>query len=637
MNNYRNAPTPRDSPAVSPTCAPGRGTSTAGLNIAGAQSEFDVCVTCGSLAQCPHDQEDEEAATVTNGMAQAPSGGQSEPENGTTRRRGAPSTCEPHAPAGPSLAPRAEPVSRSAQPNSASRGTPTEPNAEIDTCDMVCNLPIAPWTEVFNTYGEHLTNAQLLARYGFALDGNDNDVVTLRPADLSSLADVTAAALRRGRDTVGPLYRDVLEIFPRYDRWEGSSLVYQPDGPSVSAESGASSGDDGRGRPSHGHGRRMCVNSDARVSHALWVYCATLAVLDIEGAHRGGEPPGAREVAAALRQLAGCQLALEARSDAASSGTGREADADDDEGDGDLPRHEGTVNSDKVRFISCYSLCAPCYSSVCHPSLYQCDAAAVYGGPAGTAMLPRIHQNACHSRAIALTCPIRESFLHPCEHRRTSWLRSRRCDGHPRRPLHCVASPRARMCPLPSVRPRPQTHPRARRTGHRAAVTAPPPHPCPRAHARARDSPAQACCLFAPFPHSCGRDVLIRAPQDTQILAHLARSVTWACTRSPRAARLGRRTPAGDPPSAAALGAMLDVSAPATSPASVSCVRATAGLSAALKLSYHVTQGPRPPPGEPRFDRAAARRPWPGRDAAVPPRAPSRTMPAVATPPHLCA
>ena len=44
---------------------------------------------------------------------------------------------------------------------------------------MVSNAYISPYAEIFNTYGEDLSNAQLLARYGFALaEGNDGDVVS---------------------------------------------------------------------------------------------------------------------------------------------------------------------------------------------------------------------------------------------------------------------------------------------------------------------------------------------------------------------------------------------------------------------------------------------------------------------------
>jgi hypothetical protein len=49
---------------------------------------------------------------------------------------------------------------------------------------MVTNLPVEAGEEVFNTYGEHLSNAELLACYGFMLDENENDVVRWKLADL---------------------------------------------------------------------------------------------------------------------------------------------------------------------------------------------------------------------------------------------------------------------------------------------------------------------------------------------------------------------------------------------------------------------------------------------------------------------
>ncbi|PBK94934.1 SET domain-containing protein [Armillaria gallica] len=46
-----------------------------------------------------------------------------------------------------------------------------------DHFEMVSNMHIPSHGEVFNTYGETLSNAQLLLRYGFILDVNENDQV----------------------------------------------------------------------------------------------------------------------------------------------------------------------------------------------------------------------------------------------------------------------------------------------------------------------------------------------------------------------------------------------------------------------------------------------------------------------------
>lgn len=67
---------------------------------------------------------------------------------------------------------------------------------------MVTNAAIPPHAEVFNTYGEDLSNAQLLNRYGFVLDINENDQISwtlddifslfpgISPADHSRLSDI---------------------------------------------------------------------------------------------------------------------------------------------------------------------------------------------------------------------------------------------------------------------------------------------------------------------------------------------------------------------------------------------------------------------------------------------------------------
>ena len=338
----------RNSPAILP--------NNTGLSHLAAdwQSEFDVCTSCGSLTQCSHDFEDENEVTNDKGLQ-----GASERQIGmdTLRSRRHISHIEPR------LVP-ASGVGTDAENNSMSAGTnmdtdaPTVPDHEMDTCDMVSNVPISPWTEVFNTYGEHLTNAQLLTRYGFALDENANDVVTFRLDDLPSLADMTGTQLVSDRASLGPLYRQVLQEISRYRRWDPSNLVYHPDDLLASPGSAISaSTNNGRSSCLYGGGQvhgareeplRLCVNSDAKVSHALWVYCAVLAVLVAqEGHHRSVEFLDARVVAAGVEHLAAYQLLLELNPERAMDAA-LEADADDDEGDGDLPRDEGTQNSDKV-------------------------------------------------------------------------------------------------------------------------------------------------------------------------------------------------------------------------------------------------------------------------------------------------
>jgi hypothetical protein len=65
-----------------------------------------------------------------------------------------------------------------------------------NTCEMVVNAAIAPGSEIFNTYGSKLTNAELLVRYGFMLDANDNDVLTWTVEEIWDAAGATLDDLR---------------------------------------------------------------------------------------------------------------------------------------------------------------------------------------------------------------------------------------------------------------------------------------------------------------------------------------------------------------------------------------------------------------------------------------------------------
>jgi len=93
-----------------------------------AQSDFYVCPECGSLRECSHDDEY----------------------------------------------------------NSHFLNSSTDVNHDL-CYEMVSNAEILPGEEVFNTYGERLSNAELLMQYGFILDPNDNDVVHLSEIEIIRL------------------------------------------------------------------------------------------------------------------------------------------------------------------------------------------------------------------------------------------------------------------------------------------------------------------------------------------------------------------------------------------------------------------------------------------------------------------
>ncbi|PPQ88992.1 hypothetical protein CVT25_005091 [Psilocybe cyanescens] len=84
------------------------------------ESDYNVCPECGSLHECPHDRDD-----VTDVDTKP--------------------------------------------------GSPKNAEDAHDSCYMmVTNAGIPPQAEIFNTYGETLSNSQLLNQYGFVLQSNDN-------------------------------------------------------------------------------------------------------------------------------------------------------------------------------------------------------------------------------------------------------------------------------------------------------------------------------------------------------------------------------------------------------------------------------------------------------------------------------
>lgn len=81
-----------------------------------------------------------------------------------------------------------------------------------NTCEMVTNAPVIPFGEVWNTYGETLTNAQLLVRYGFLLDSNENDIIAWDPRDLRVFASDVPGQVEDGiQNLIFPCGEDSLE------------------------------------------------------------------------------------------------------------------------------------------------------------------------------------------------------------------------------------------------------------------------------------------------------------------------------------------------------------------------------------------------------------------------------------------
>ncbi len=168
-----------------------------------------MCTSCGSLSECPHDLEIHGDVT-----ASVPGGDAADPEN---------------------------------------------------TCEMVVNAAIAPGSEIFNTYGAKLTNAELLVRYGFVLDANDNDILTWTMEEIWDAAGAALDDLQPSRWEDQASYGACMEILRdwEYDTgWAGSELVIDTE--------------------RSGNRNPLCMTADGVLSHKLWLAIA-LATLWRQG------------------------------------------------------------------------------------------------------------------------------------------------------------------------------------------------------------------------------------------------------------------------------------------------------------------------------------------------------------------
>jgi len=147
---------------------------------------------------------------------------------------------------------------------------------------MVSNAYIPPLTEIFNTYGDDLTNAQLLSQYGFILDINDNDRVSWTAAEVLHI-------LAPGRFTESDLkeflthLRQALPLIPGdHSLFELSQLVYL--NPLTLDE--------------------FRINDEGKISHHLWILLLLLACRAVRHCL-------SVEFGTILRRLLGLQLDLE--------------------------------------------------------------------------------------------------------------------------------------------------------------------------------------------------------------------------------------------------------------------------------------------------------------------------------------
>ncbi|KAF8518024.1 SET domain-containing protein, partial [Hysterangium stoloniferum] len=135
-----------------------------------------------------------------------------------------------------------------------------------DTCEMVANSPIGPSEEVFNTYGDRLTNAQLLCQYGFLLDGNENNVITWTTKQL-----LDGTAKPEGTFSV---WGKLASRWPHHCGWDRCQLVYNTESRVVD--------DDGTLIQNRAMHTLLELNADGQISHQLWLLVFTTVLPKVD-------------------------------------------------------------------------------------------------------------------------------------------------------------------------------------------------------------------------------------------------------------------------------------------------------------------------------------------------------------------
>jgi hypothetical protein len=160
-----------------------------------------------------------------------------------------------------------------------------------DYYEMVSNAPILPG-EVFNTYGENMGNAQLLAHYGFILDGNEHDTITWSLKELDDIVGDGSASERAHR--VARLWQQNIEEWQ--ELLKDSRLVYSH----ISQATGEAW--------TSGNADVFRLNEDGKISAQLWLYCALLGLDCVDAASR---PTDGEELVKLFRDVLDLQTMLE--------------------------------------------------------------------------------------------------------------------------------------------------------------------------------------------------------------------------------------------------------------------------------------------------------------------------------------
>lgn len=128
---------------------------------------------------------------------------------------------------------------------------------EDDSCEMVTVEGISAGQEVFNTYGE-LSNAQLLAFYGFALEANKYDRITFVVEDVSRLAPSPPppSTIAEEWTSLDKLWRSAEKEVESQGEGSGEEDMLIVDG-------------------AFGH---LYIDADARLSSSLWLLLLLLHV-----------------------------------------------------------------------------------------------------------------------------------------------------------------------------------------------------------------------------------------------------------------------------------------------------------------------------------------------------------------------
>lgn len=179
-------------------------------------------------------------------------------------------------------------ISKAGEQVQLSDSISTSTSSADSNCEMITVTPITGGQEVFNTYGSELSNAKLIASYGFTLEANPHDICTFT---LPALLQDSTATLSPEQTNL--YLNETTNLVKRWGKSSLSPLLIPPEPSSLIEEN------------------LFQIDADARLSLSFFIF---LSLIHLRNLVPDLDPPHSDQTYFYLRRLDSIIASLQSES-----------------------------------------------------------------------------------------------------------------------------------------------------------------------------------------------------------------------------------------------------------------------------------------------------------------------------------